>query len=130
LTVSAPTFTVCNQKAVREVTIPGTDGIFTILANHVPTIAELVPGTIIVTDNEGKVDKFFVSGGFCIVNRDSTCSITTVECVPIDRLDSSIVKKGLDDFERAIGTAANDIQRAEAEIGFATYKAMSFAVQV
>jgi len=130
LTVSSPSFTVCNQKAVREVTVPGTDGIFTILANHVPSIAELVPGTVMITDNEGKTDRFFVSGGFCIVNRDSTCSITTVECVPVDRLDSGLVKKGLDDFERSIGTATNDQQKAEAEIGFATYKAMSFAVQV
>ena len=130
LTVSSPTFTVCDQKAVREVTVPGTDGIFTILANHVPSIAELTPGTVIITDNEGKSENFFISGGFCIVNRDSTCSITTVECVPVDRLDPSLVKKGLDDFERAVSTATSDTQKAEAEIGVLTFKAMSFAVQV
>ena len=95
-----------------------------------PTIAELTPGTLHITDAEGKVEKYFVSGGFCIVNRDSTCSITTVECVPVDRLDPGLIKKGLEDYERAVNQASNDNQKAEAEIGYTTYKALSYAVTV
>jgi len=128
LTVSSPTYTVCSNKPVKEVTIPGTDGLFTVLANHVPTIAELVPGSVIITDSEGRVEKYFVSGGFAIVNNDSTCSITGVEVIPVDRLDLVLVRKGLEDFERAVSSASNDAQKAEAEVGYLTYKALSYAV--
>ncbi len=44
---------------VKQVDIPGITGAFGILPEHVPTIANLRPGVVAVTEEDGSVKKFF-----------------------------------------------------------------------
>lgn len=44
---------------IQQVDVPATNQSFGILANHVPTIAVLQPGVVIVTEENGEKKKFF-----------------------------------------------------------------------
>ena len=60
-----------------------------ILAKHVPAILELRPGVIELL-GLSNTDKFFISGGFAVVNPDSTLNINAVEAVPLADLDLDV----------------------------------------
>jgi len=60
-----------------------------ILGSHVPTIAMLKPGVVeVITGKESK--KFFASGGFAVMNADSTLNINVVEAFPLDYFDTDV----------------------------------------
>ena len=55
--------------------IPAHTGAMVILSKHIPTIAQLKPGVVHVTKEDGSdADKFFVSGGYAFMHPDNTCS--------------------------------------------------------
>lgn len=65
-----------------------TDGDMGILAGHVPIVVELKPSVVTLIGQDTK--KFFVSGGFAIVNPDSSLNINAVEAVTLDELDQDV----------------------------------------
>ena len=85
-----------------------------VLEGHIPTIAQLQPGVVVVTDLEGEETKYFVSGGYgrtflryrdivnsaacfltgCFllagfVHPGEVCSVNVVEAIPLEELDAS-----------------------------------------
>jgi len=103
-----------------------------ILADHVPTIAELSPGVVTVQPKAdgGESLKWFVSGGYCIVNPDSTASISAVEAVSLADLDPVLCKKGLEDSKAALARGNTDREKAEAQISVDVYQAMAHALGI
>ncbi|KAJ3079545.1 delta subunit of the central stalk of mitochondrial F1F0 ATP synthase, atp16, partial [Quaeritorhiza haematococci] len=63
------------------------DGDMGILADHVPTVAQLKPGVVEIFVPNEKSQRFFVSGGFAVINPDSTLNINAVEAFTLDQLD-------------------------------------------
>ncbi len=59
-----------------------------ILAGHVPIVVELKPSVLTLIGAE--TEKYFVSGGFAIVNPDSSLNINAVEAVKLDELDQEV----------------------------------------
>ena len=55
---------------VRSVTVPGTEGYFTVLGEHAPLMTTLKPGFITATPETGDAQIFFVRGGFADVAPD------------------------------------------------------------
>ena len=55
----------------RSVTLPGSEGVMTILANHEPFISTLSAGTAVVKDDTGAESSYAVDGGVieCAGNR-------------------------------------------------------------
>ncbi len=37
-----------------SVTLPGSEGVFTVLANHEPLVSELKPGDVVIRDEKGE----------------------------------------------------------------------------
>jgi F-type H+-transporting ATPase subunit delta len=65
LTFTLPKACLYDTAPVEMVILPGVDGIFGVMPNHVPTIAELKPGVVSVQETAGgPLTKYFVSGGF------------------------------------------------------------------
>jgi F-type H+-transporting ATPase subunit epsilon len=56
------------SEAVRSVTIPGSDGYFTVLGDHAPLMTTLKPGFVTAVDANGTSHSFFVTGGFADVS--------------------------------------------------------------
>jgi len=65
--------------------VPSLSGNFGILVQHVPTLAVLKPGVVAVHEDDGNVNKYFVSSGSVTVNEDSSVQILAEEATPLDR---------------------------------------------
>eukprot|EP01111_Echinosteliopsis_oligospora_P009614 TRINITY_DN284_c0_g1_i1.p1 TRINITY_DN284_c0_g1~~TRINITY_DN284_c0_g1_i1.p1 ORF type:complete len:199 (-),score=67.34 TRINITY_DN284_c0_g1_i1:194-706(-) len=117
------------ERKVDLLTVPGSAGVFGIAKDHVPTIAELQPGLVVV-DEGGKKEKFFVSGGFAIVNTDKTCVVRAVEAVPLDQLDVDAAKRGVQKYTQELATSNDNEAKAKAQIGLDVHRAMCIALGV
>jgi F-type H+-transporting ATPase subunit epsilon len=60
LTPERPVF----EKDVVALIAPGSEGYLGVLANHAPLITALVPGKLTVTNPDGTVELYALSGGF------------------------------------------------------------------
>ncbi|KAH0658310.1 hypothetical protein KY285_026860 [Solanum tuberosum] len=114
-------------KEVDMIIIPATTGQMGVLPGHVATIAELKPGILSVHEGND-VSKYFVSGGFAYVHANSFADIIAVEAVPLDRIDSNLVQKGLTDFTQKLSTASTDVEKTEAQIGVDVHSALNAAL--
>ena len=126
-----PTETFYDGATVDMVTIPGSDGVFGVSANHIPVVAKMQPGVVVVQE-EGQAyeqaTKYFVSGGFACCHPNSTLDITAVEVALVDDLDPVAVKEGVATFTAELAAATTDEEKANAEIGLEVYSAMAVAV--
>lgn len=109
------------------VIIPATTGQMGVLPGHVSTIAELKPGVMSVHEGS-EVTKYFVSSGFAFIHANSYADIIAVEAVPLDRIDSSLVQKGLAEFTQKLSSASTDMEKAEAQIGVDVHSALNAAL--
>ncbi|RRT39546.1 hypothetical protein B296_00051051 [Ensete ventricosum] len=112
---------------VDMVIVPATTGQMGVLPGHVATIAELKPGVLSVHEGN-EVTKYFVSSGFAFIHANSVTDIVAVEAVPVDRIDPSLVQKGLADFTQKLNSASTDLEKAEAQIGVDVHSALNAAL--
>lgn len=59
------------QGDVRQVTLPGTQGAFTVLHGHASLISTLTPGIITYVDSDGQQQRLDVEGGVADVDNDT-----------------------------------------------------------
>lgn len=109
------------------VIVPATTGQMGVLPGHVPTIAELKPGILSVHE-ANDVSKYFLSSGFAFIHANSVADIIAIEAVPIDRVDPSLVQKGLAEFTQKLNSATTDLEKAEAQIGVDVHSALNSAL--
>ncbi|XWS45778.1 hypothetical protein CRYUN_Cryun14cG0008500 [Craigia yunnanensis] len=114
-------------KEVDMVIVPATTGQMGVLPGHVATIAELKPGVLSVHEGS-EVTKYFISGGFVFIHANSFADIIAVEALPLDRIDASLVQKGLADFTQKLSSATTDLEKAEAQIGIDVHSALNSAL--
>jgi F-type H+-transporting ATPase subunit epsilon len=115
---------------VDQVMIPAESGVLGIMPNYAPLVAQLRPGPIAVYSSKDQApERFFVSGGFCIVQPDSVCSITVAEAVKIDDLDPQLVASGLSSFQAAMDKATDPKEKAKAQIGHEVHTMMQHALE-
>lgn len=115
------------SQQVDMVIIPASTGQMGVLPGHVATIAELKPGILSVHEGND-VTKYFVSSGFAFIHANSFADIIAVEAVPIDRIDASLVQKGLSEFTQKLNSASTDLEKAEAQIGVDLHSALNGAL--
>jgi F-type H+-transporting ATPase subunit epsilon len=56
------------SETVKSVTVPGTEGYFTVLGDHAPFMTTLRPGFVTVTDSANVAHVYYVRGGFADVS--------------------------------------------------------------
>lgn len=128
-TFSSPAEVYYNQStAVKQVDVQTLAGSAGILANHVPILAALKPGVVVVTENEGAVKKFFVSSGSVAVNPDSTVQLLAEEAFPIEVMDVRAAETALNEAKSALGSASSEADKATAQIQIDTAEAIIRAV--
>ena len=49
----------------KTVTVPSTQGSFTMLEHHAPIVAVLEAGKVVLTDLNDETHEFAINGGFC-----------------------------------------------------------------
>ncbi|KAF2072979.1 hypothetical protein CYY_005719 [Polysphondylium violaceum] len=125
-----PHQTIYKDKKAPLITLPGAKGVFGVAKDHIPKIAELKPGVMQINHEDGKEEKFFLSGGFAFINPDNTCYVNAIEAFPIEQLDQEAVKKGLAQYTQAYNDATEETAKAVALIGLESYQQMAYACGV
>jgi F-type H+-transporting ATPase subunit epsilon len=92
------------SQTVQSVTVPGTEGYFTVMADHAPFMTTLRSGFITVTGDHG-AEVFFVRGGFADVS-PAGLTILAEEALPFKEFDHA-------DLQTQIKAAQEELARAE-----------------
>lgn len=115
LTLALPHETLFKSSEVTQVNVPGANGDFGILANHVPIVEQLRPGIVQITESSGNIKEFFVSGGFATVQPGSTLSITAIEAFDPSSFSTESIKSQLTEAQKNL-TSSDEAVAAEAAI--------------
>jgi F-type H+-transporting ATPase subunit epsilon len=102
--IVSPERLVLSETAV-SVTVPGTEGYFTVMNDHAPFMTTLRPGFITVTKDAGASDIYFVRGGFADVS-PAGLTILAEQSVPFSEFDH-------EDLQAQIRAAEEELTRAE-----------------
>merc|ERR1712032_1388685 len=92
LTMGSPSESIYLKRAVDSVTVPGTEGTFTVTNNHSLIVSQLKAGVITVREGAENKD-YFISDGFLFFNHPTdasgccTAEVSAVEVVPTSSLD-------------------------------------------
>eukprot|EP00933_Yihiella_yeosuensis_P051638 TRINITY_DN49611_c0_g1_i1.p1 TRINITY_DN49611_c0_g1~~TRINITY_DN49611_c0_g1_i1.p1 ORF type:complete len:177 (-),score=43.94 TRINITY_DN49611_c0_g1_i1:349-816(-) len=118
LTLTSPGEAVCIRKPVDTVTLPGTEGVFTVTNNHSLIVSQLKAGVVQVRDgSESK--EYFISDGFLFFNHPTdssgccTAEVSAVECVPTSALDKDRAAQVLSELNAAPKDTEWDRTRAQ-----------------
>jgi len=108
------------------VTVPAVSGVMGILADHAPTIAQLGPGLVSVhkADLNDVTNRYFVSGGFAVINQESAATVTAAEAITLDDLDMAEARQALTEAQGALSRATGEREKAEAQVGIEVYEAV------
>lgn len=101
--VVTPEKTALEQEA-SFVVVPLFDGEFGIGKGHGPTIGRLGFGELRIKDSAGKVDRFYVDGGFVQV-ADDVVTLLTGRITPADQLNAAAAEEQLTEaMKRPVNT--------------------------
>ncbi|KAI6246063.1 ATP synthase subunit delta, mitochondrial [Erysiphe necator] len=115
LSLALPHQSIFKSQDVVQVNIPTVTGEMGVLAKHVPSIEQLKPGLVEVIEESGGSKKFFLSGGFAVIQPDSQLSINAVEGYSLE--DFSI-----ENVRSLLAVAQKNASGAEGEQGVAEAK--------
>jgi len=99
---------------VQQVVVPGTDGEFTVLADHAPLVTTMKPGVVTVTGTDGRTERIFVRGGFAEVNARGL-TILAEEALPVAELSADKLARDIRDAEEDLADARDDAHRQRAQ---------------
>ena len=104
------------SEAVGMVVVPGIEGYFGVLPDHMPLVSTLRPGVVTVHENvtAPASKSFFVDGGFAEVN-PSGCTLLVDEAIDVSELSSEAIATRRAIAEQKLQSASNDQERVAAE---------------
>ena len=101
------------SEVVTSVTVPGTEGYFTVMDDHAPFMTTLRPGFITV--NRGGQDEiFFVKGGFADVSPEGL-TILAERSVPLNEFDHGDLQAQIKAAEAELAAAATPEEKSYAQ---------------
>jgi len=99
---------------VQQVTVPGTEGDFTVLPRHAPVLTTVRPGVIAVTDDTGAQERIYIRGGFAEATPDGL-TVLAEEAIPLAELDREALAQQIRNAEEDVADATEDAARARAQ---------------
>jgi F-type H+-transporting ATPase subunit epsilon len=99
------------SETVRSVTVPGSEGYFTVLGDHAPLMTTLKPGFVGAVDSAGGSHVFFVRGGFADVS-PAGLTILADEARNAADFDRVEVEQLIAEKQAAVEAAATPEERA------------------
>ncbi|WAP70010.1 F0F1 ATP synthase subunit epsilon [Jiella pelagia] len=109
------------SEAVTAVSIPGTEGFFTVMAKHAPMMSTLKPGVVTVTPESGEERRIFVRGGFVDVN-ESGLTLLAEHAEAADQIDLAALDQSIKDCQEDVADAETPEAKAKAEQKLAQLK--------
>ncbi len=93
------------SEVVHSVTVPGTEGYFTVMDDHAPFMTTLRPGFITVNGLSGQDAIFFVKGGFADVSPEGL-TILAEQSAPFSEFDHADLAAQIKAAEAELAAAA------------------------
>ena len=101
------------SEDVEQVTVPGTEGEFGVLAHHAPFMTALRPGMIRVEGGETGDTNVFVWGGFAEVNEHGL-TILAEEAQKMDEVDMDALAQRIKNLEEDVADYDDPAKKEEA----------------
>ena len=105
------------SETVKSVTVPGTEGYFTVMGEHSPLMTTLKPGFVTVTGNDNVAHVYYVRGGFADVSPEGL-TLLAEEAEDIAQFDrtkiESLIAAGLTALQAT--NVADEQMRLQEEI--------------
>ena len=95
---------------VESVLVPGADGDFLVLSDHMPTMSSIRPGILDITDAAGKHTRLFVRGGFADVS-PLGLTVLAETAMPVDDLTTAHLDEEIKAAEQDAADASDDFKR-------------------
>lgn len=103
------------SEQVEQVVVPGTEGYFTVMANHAPVMATVKPGVIEVTLEGGDQKKILIRGGFADVS-PTGLTVLAEYAADVAGFDISVLDQQITDAKEDLADADSDIKRDKAQL--------------
>lgn len=117
--LTTPERTVVREK-VRQVSIPTTEGEITVLPDHVPLVAPIQAGELLVVHEDGKETSLAVSGGFVTIHPGNRLAILADSAERAEELDLKAIEEAKARAEELLKEKFDDEERyADAAAGLA-----------
>lgn len=129
LSLSLPHQSIYKATDVVQVNIPAESGVMGVLANHVPSIEQLKAGVVDIIEEGGGNKQFFVSGGFAVVQPNSTLSINAVEAYPLEEFSADAIRAQLNEAQKIAGGGGSEQDIAEAKIEIEVLETLQAAIK-
>jgi F-type H+-transporting ATPase subunit epsilon len=101
------------SEVVTAVTVPGTEGYFTVMNDHAPFMTTLKPGFITV-NRGGQDEVYFVRGGFADVSPEGL-TILAEESLPFSEFDQAGLAAQIKEAEEELARASSIEDRSYAQ---------------
>jgi len=129
LNFNLPQEVIYDGATVKSVVVPGAMGEYEVTANHVPIVAQLKAGVLVINHESGDPEKYFVAGGFSLTHDNSTTDVVCPEAVKVDDIDSAAVQSNYEAAKaRAASAEAGSAEAAEAQVEVDVNRAMGGAL--
>ncbi len=111
-TLVTPEKLVFSEEA-EMVVVPGAEGDFGVMVNHVPFISIIRPGVVELHKKSG-VEKIFVSAGYAETH-DTECTILAETAEPVSSLSKDAVEQEVFNARKDLEYASDELHKARAE---------------
>ena len=115
------------SEQVTAVVVPGSDGYFTVMANHAPLMSTIRPGVVEVTLADGGLQKLFVRGGFADVN-GSKFTLLAEQAMPVEELNAEAIADQIRNAEEDVADARTEAKKHAAELKLIQLKELKAAL--
>lgn len=122
--IVSPEYLVLSALA-RSVTVPGTEGYFTVMGAHAPLMSTLKPGFVTVVDEAGTSTAYFVAGGFADVS-DAGLTILAEEARPASEFGRAEIEARIATAQAALAAAEGLDAKALAQAELDQWKNLLF----
>lgn len=115
------------SEQVTAVVVPGSDGYFTVMANHAPLMSTIRPGVVEATLASGGTKRIFVRGGFVDVAGKSF-TLLAEQAMPVEDLNADAIAAQIKDAEEDVSDARSDEKREAATLKLNQLKELKAAL--
>ncbi|MEM9332032.1 MAG: F0F1 ATP synthase subunit epsilon [Pseudomonadota bacterium] len=112
-----------------EVVVPGTEGYFTVLANHAPFMSTVKPGVVAVKMANGDTNQIFVRGGFADVS-PSGFTLLAEQAVSLADFNMEDLDAQIQNAKEDLADADSDEKKAKAEAALAQLEESREAIKL
>ncbi len=102
------------SEDVEQVDVPGAEGDFGVLAQHMPLVSSLRAGILVVRENGQPKHEIFVRGGFAEVRPDQLI-VLAEQAVPVSEIDQAQLDQHIKDAEEDVADAPEGEAKVRAE---------------